>query len=234
MTDQLDLSDLRHELDRAGISDLDGLLRRLRTDGVGARAATEDVLPDTEPGTTATPAPKPMGTPVVDLIIDGDRHDAHVHRELAGQGLTYTPGVDAKREPVLYAFTSPSGLTQHLAVAEPLSDTVAEDIGTTNPDSLSGVSRYFEHADQGGDQLSNNPGRAWRDLTQVRRGFLGLGNWNDIISAVDWCRWDLMLYEHVGYGGARLFLRAGRTYNRLSDFGWNDVASAVANFGTRR
>ena len=96
------------------------------------------------------------------------------------------------------------------------------------------VSRYFEHAGQGGDQLSNNPGRAWRDLTQVRRGFLGLGNWNDVISSVDWCRWDLMLYEHVGYGGARLFLRAGRTYNQLSDFGWNDVASATANFGTRR
>ena len=27
---------------------------------------------------------------------------------------------------------------------------------------------------------------------------------------------------------------AGRTYNQLSDFGWNDVASATANFGTRR
>ena len=36
MTDQLDLTDLRSELDSAGISDLDGLLRRLRADGVGA------------------------------------------------------------------------------------------------------------------------------------------------------------------------------------------------------
>ena len=43
MTDQLDLTDLRRELDSAGISDLDGLLRRLRTEGVGAEAATEDV-----------------------------------------------------------------------------------------------------------------------------------------------------------------------------------------------
>ena len=157
-----------------------------------------------------TPGPQPMHTPAVDLIIDGDRHDARVHTELAGRGLTYAPGVDARREPVLYAFSSPTGLTEHLAAAEPLAFEMAGDIGTTNPDSLSAVSRYFEHAGQGGDQLSNNPGRAWRDLTQVRRGFLGLGNWNDVISSVDWCRWDLMLYEHVGYGGARLFLRAGR------------------------
>ena len=234
MTDQLDLTDLRRELDSAGISDLDGLLRRLRAEGVVADDAIEDNIADTEPGAAPSPIPKPMRTPAVDLIIDGDRHDAGVYAELAGRGLTYSPGVDAKREPVLYGFTTAAGLSEHLAATEPLAFELAEDIGTTNPDSLSGVSRYFEHAGQGGDQLSNNPGRAWRDLTQVRRGFLGLGNWNDFISAVDWCRWDLMLYEHVGYGGARLFLRAGRTYNRLSDFGWNDVASATANFGTRR
>ena len=61
-----------------------------------------------------------MRTPVVDLIIDGDRHDAGVHAELAGLGLTYTPGVDAKREPVLYGFTTPGGLSEHLAATEPL------------------------------------------------------------------------------------------------------------------
>jgi len=234
MTDQLDLTDLRRELDSAGISDLDGLLHKLRADGVGAEPPSEEVLTDAGPGAVPTAGPKPMQTPAVDLIIDGDRHDARVYAELAGRGLTYAPGVDAQREPVLYGFSTPTGLTEHLAAAEPLAFEMAGDIGTTNPDSLSGVSRYFEHAGQGGDQLSNNPGRAWRDLTQVRRGFLGLGNWNDIISSVDWCRWDLMLYEHVGYGGARLFLRAGRTYNQLSDFGWNDVASATGNFGTRR
>ena len=175
-----------------------------------------------------------MQAPAVDLIIDGDRHDAGVYAELAGRGLTLHPGRRCAAGARALRLHDPAGLTEHLAVAEPLAVELAGDIGTTNPDSLSGVSRYFEHADQGGDQLGNNPGRAWRDLTQVRRGFLGLGNWNDVISAVDWCRWDLMLYEHVGYGGARLFLRAGRTYNRLSDFGWNDVASATANFGTRR
>jgi hypothetical protein len=234
MTDQLDLTDLRRELDSAGISDLDGLLRRLRADGIGAEPTAEEVLAAAGPEAAPSSAAKPMQEPAVDLIIDGDRHDAGVYAELSGRGLLYTPGVDARREPVLYGFTDPAGLTEHLAVAEPLAVEMAGDIGTSNPDSLSGVSRYFEHAGQGGDQLGNNPGRSWRDLTQVRRGFLGLGNWNDVISSVDWCRWDLMLYEHVGYGGARLFLRAGRTYNQLSDFGWNDVASATANFGTRR
>lgn len=234
MTDQLDLTELRRQVADEGVADLDGLLRRLHAEGIGAGdALEEDVAGDG--AVTAPPSVRqPMRTPALDLVIDGDRHDPSVYRELAGRDLTYLPGTDGHREPILYAFTTPSGLSDHLAATAPLSTALGDDIGTTNPDSLSTTSVYFEHADQGGDRLSNNPGRAWRDLTRVRRGFLGLGDWNDVISSVDWCRWDVMLYEHVGYGGARLFLRAGRTYNRLSDFGWNDVASSVANFGTRR
>lgn len=159
--------------------------------------------------------------------LDGERHEPTVVNELDGQALYSTPAMDSTGEPMLHSFTTLEGLRTFLSTE------AAGDIGTTNPDSLSGVSRYFEHAGFSGDTLSNNPGYTWRDLTQVRRGFLGLGNWNDIITGVDWCRWDISLYEHVNYGGSQLYLRAGRTYNNISEFGWNDRASATVNWGRR-
>lgn len=228
MTQQLDPVELRRQLDAAEISDLDTLLARLAE---SSDHTVEDAAPDEG---EVPPAGRPVSAPVVDLILDGERHGPAVFAELAGTDLHATPGVDAAGEPVLYAFTTRAALTAHLSATEVKPSHDEGDIATSNPNSLSPVSTYFEHAGLGGDRLSNNPARAWQDLTRVRRGFLGLSNWNDLISSVDWCRWDIVLYEHINYGGRRLYLPAGRTYKFLFNYGWNDVASATANLGYRR
>ncbi|MDF3313695.1 hypothetical protein P3H15_53485 [Rhodococcus sp. T2V] len=188
-------------------------------------------------------APKPHTPPEMNLTIDGESHDPAVITELDGRPLYSTPGIDSKGDPVLHSFTSPAGMFEHLANTpwEPHasfpsnSDRAAGDIGTTNPDSLPALSYYFENAYKGGDWLQNGPGRAWRDLRRVPRGIFHLGDWNDIISSVDWCRWDISLYEHPGYQptASQLYLRAGRTYYYLAEFGWSDKASSTVNWGQR-
>lgn len=159
------------------------------------------------------------------VVIDGETNAPEVVHEFDGRALHSTPGTDSRGEAVLYCFTSMEGLSEHLVAAP------RHDIGTTNPDSLSELSYYYEHDDAGGDWLQNGPARAWRDLTRVQRGLFG--NWNDIISSVNWCRWDISLYEHINYGGSQLYLPAGKTYFHLSRYGWNDRASATVNWGRR-
>jgi hypothetical protein len=99
------------------------------------------------------------------------------------------------------------------------------------PDSLPEQAYFYEHMNGDGDVLSLSPGYAYRDLTRTGRGWFG--NWNDVISSVSWCRWDISLYEHVNYGGAQLWLRAGCNYPYLAGFGWNDRASSIVNWGRR-
>jgi hypothetical protein len=222
-------TELRNQLAAEGVDSLDTLVRRLAATVSPFSSEDEDDLAAVEsaqsPSVTAQP-PKPHTPPQTAWFLDGDRHDAEVITELNGTALYSAVGSDAHGEPALHSFTSLEGLRSHLRAGD-------GDIGTSNPDSLSPISRYFEDINQGGDLLQNNPGRAWHDLTQVRHGFLGLGNWNDLISSVDWCRWDISLYENISYGGSQLYLRAGRTYNNVVDFGWNDRASAVVNWGQR-
>jgi hypothetical protein len=220
-------TELRNQLAAEGVDSLDALVRRLARTVSPFSAEDEDDLAAVEKGQTSRAAQPPKHTPPKTAwFLDGDRHEPEVITELNGTALYSAVGSDRHGEPALHSFTSLQGLQSHLRAA-------AGDIGTSNPDSLSPLARYFEHAGQGGDLLQNNPGRAWHDLTQVRHGFLGLGNWNDLISSVDWCRWDISLYEDINYGGSQLYLRAGRTYNNLSDFGWNDRASATVNWGQR-
>lgn len=207
-------------------SAVDAVIARLASRSTHG-SAQEDAVAAAEQLSPMTPAPVPHQPPQMLWTLDGERHEPTVINELDGQALYSTPATDGSGEAVLHSFTGLEGLRTFLSTE------AAGDIGTTNPDSLSGVSRKFEQAGFSGDTLSNNPGFAWPDLTQVRRGLLGLGNWNDIITSVDWCRWDTSLYEHVNYGGSQLYLRAGRTYNNISEFGWNDRASATVNWGRR-
>jgi hypothetical protein len=229
-TSQTDIErTIRELLSSERITSLDGLIERL-VRASARRLDNEDtllVLAETlwREQREAT-RPKPHRPPEMNLYVDRQRHDPARIGEFDGRALYFAPDFDAKGDPVMYGFTTAAGLQAHLAAPR-------HDIGTSNPDSLTPLARYAEHDDQQGDWLWNNPGRAWRDLTRVSRGYLGLGNWNDIVSSVDWCRWDISLYEHVNYGGSQLYLRAGRTYNHLSAFGWNDRASATVNWGTR-
>jgi hypothetical protein len=219
-------AELKNRLAAAGVDSLDTLVSRLAATVSPLSVADQDDLAAVENAPEATQPPKPHTPPKTAWFLDGDRHEPEVITELNGTALYSTVGSDKHGDPALHSFTSLQGLQAHLRAGD-------GDIATTNPDSLSPMARYFEHAGQGGDLLQNNPGRAWHDLTQVNHGFLGLGNWNDLISSVDWCRWDISLYEHINYGGSQLYLAAGRTYNNLSDFGWNDRASATVNWGRR-
>ncbi|GAA1518766.1 hypothetical protein GCM10009827_037490 [Dactylosporangium maewongense] len=251
-------SEIRNSLSESGIDSLDALVRRLAS-SPAAQPAHEDYLPMTEESDrNSSPEeprpPKPHRPPEMNLVIDGEHHDPAVIAEFNGRALYSTPGFDAKREPTLYSFTTRASLHDHLVNtrydtlrnARPETArrrngavlTGADDIGTSNPDSLPEISYYFEHESRQGDWLQNGPGRGWSNLKLVGRGFLNLGDWDNIISSVDWCRWDVSLFDWPGFrGGAlpnsELYLRAGRTTYHLSELGWNDRASCTANWGIR-
>ncbi len=108
-----------------------------------------------------------------------------------------------------------------------------EHICQSPPDALPEQACFFEHVNEEGDIICLPPNRAYADLTRVSRGFLGTGDWNDFISSVSWCRWDVSLFEHIHYGGSQLWLRAGCTTPNLVELGWNDRASAIVNWGRR-
>ena len=221
---------IRMLLSDEGITSLDSLVDRL-VRASSRRLHEEDtllVMAETLWREHREPRkPKPHRPPEMNLFVDRQRHDPAKIGEFDGRALYFTPDFDAKGDPILHSFTTAAGLQMYLAMA------ARHDGGAANPDYLTPIAQYAEHDDQLGEWLSNNPGRAWRDLTRVSRGPLGLGDWNDIISSVKGCRWDISLYEHVDYGGSQLYLRAGRHYNHLADFGWNDRASATVNWGTR-
>ena len=222
---------VRQALTEAKIDSLDTLVSHL-VDLSTRQLRDEDHL--LMIGGGSSESTKPHQPPEMNLVIDGEQHAPSVITQFNGRALYSTPGVDSNGDPVLYSFTTLSSFNDHLTTARHQFLKVRfELVETSNPDTLSDLSYYYEHDSGEGDWLQNGPGRAWRDLTRVRRGFGGFGDWNDIISSVNWCRWDISLYEHVGYGGSILYLPAGRTYPNLRRFGWNDRASSTVNWGRR-
>lgn len=95
---------------------------------------------------------------------------------------------------------------------------------------------FFSDIHENGDVICLAPGRAYPDLTGVGRTkvlWWYSDFWNDVISSVSWCRWDVTLYEHTNYGGSQLWLPAGCNTPNLVELGWNDRASSVVNWGQR-
>lgn len=216
---------IREELSKAGCESLDALISQLANLSL-SQLHQEDYLFMVAESTSESS--KPHKPPEMNLVIDGERHEPSVITQFNGRALYSTPGLDSKGDPTLYSFTTLKSLNAHLITTRGIGDIV-----TSFPDYLSELSYYFENSNADGDRLQNGPGRAWSDLTRVGRGIFRLGDWNDIISSVDWCRWDISLYEHINYGGSQLYLRAGRTYDNLEEFGWNDRASSTVNWGRR-
>ena len=104
------------------------------------------------------------------------------------------------------------------------------------PDNLPEQACFFEHTNEGGDVICLPPARAYPDLTRVGRNkvfWWYTTDWNDVVSSVSWCRWDVSLYEHINYGGSALYLTAGCNTPNLVELGWNDRASAIVNWGQR-
>jgi hypothetical protein len=203
----------------------------------------------------AEPAPPPDGPPPapaivhrfpsVPLLLDGQTvPDADALRVHDGRPLYYTPLRNGKAL-ALAAFTSRERMMAqawHLRAALPATQPAAASAGrfeaicTTNPDSLPDQVCFYEDIGEAGDVKCLAAGRAYPNLLQVGRvkvGWWYTSDWNDVISSVAWCRWDVTLYEHINYGGSQLFLPAGCNTPNLVELGWNDRASSVVNWGTR-
>ena len=100
------------------------------------------------------------------------------------------------------------------------------DVGTT----------YFYDDDRcQGESLALTSNRGYVRLSKVGRGFLGLGDWNDVISSVSTMNRIVVLYEHKNYGGSTLTLERGDRTSRnewleLNSQGWNDRASSLGTW----
>jgi hypothetical protein len=98
---------------------------------------------------------------------------------------------------------------------------------------------YFENSGYRNDSLTLEPGWGYYDLTQVSKGFLGLGDWNDEISSVSSRSGDCDPVEYPRYGVFCATVLCddihweGQTLSifyaadDLSVFGWNDRTSSM-------
>ncbi|TKS96361.1 hypothetical protein [Streptomyces lasalocidi] len=179
-------------------------------------------------------SPRPHTPPQVPVVINGEVNEPRTVHEFDGQALYSTPGF-RKEELVLYMFTDMEKMSDHLRTQRLDRPLVRHEttIGTSNPDSCPVNARYSEHDHGGGDWLWNGPALGWLDLKKVGRGFLHLGDWNDIISSTDFCRWHVTLFDRPNYGGNRFEIPAGIAVNHLTPFGWNDCVSSTFNWGRR-
>jgi hypothetical protein len=94
---------------------------------------------------------------------------------------------------------------------------------------------FYEHMEvlspNRGDELHLSPNRGYYDLTEVSRGFLGSGDWNDIISAIWMAQTSVcVLHEHIHWQGSTLTITlvSQQAYGSpLANVGWNDRASSL-------
>ncbi|MBC2908131.1 hypothetical protein [Streptomyces cupreus] len=91
--------------------------------------------------------------------------------------------------------------------------------------------RVWEDGNEGGDRLELEAGFHWRDLTRVPRGFLHTQNWNDIISSVSVCAFNVELFDDIHLSGARFFIDRHNRIPDLTPFGFNDRTSSFINYG---
>ncbi len=79
--------------------------------------------------------------------------------------------------------------------------------------------------------ISLPPNRGYPDLTEVGRGFLDLGDWNDEISAVTLNgNWVAVLHEHIHFKGRTLTITRDSNPFDMRDLrrvGFNDMASSI-------
>jgi hypothetical protein len=191
--------------------------------------------------------------PRIPLMLDGDLlekpEDLTAYN---GQPLYYTP-VRNDSGVTLAAFTSRDQMfVEAKAICDRFSDSPVETLSKNlsqsvarsqsehicqqPPDNLPEQVCFFSDIHENGDVICLDPNRAYPDLTGVGRTkvmWWYTTDWNDVISSVSWCRWDISLYEHTHYSGSQLWLPAGCNTPNLVELGWNDRASSVVNWGQR-
>jgi hypothetical protein len=96
----------------------------------------------------------------------------------------------------------------------------------TPPKTPSPVSMFWEDMNFDGEGFVLHANRGYANLKKKGRGFLGLGDWNDVISSVQMQGTHVcILHEHINWAGSTLTLFSSEPY--LARSGWNDRASSV-------
>ncbi|WP_411574730.1 hypothetical protein [Streptomyces fradiae] len=183
---------------------------------------------------------RPFGASVP-LVLDGEPVAHEEHADLAGP-LHLTP-LGHGDTAVLAAFTDRAAMLEAVrredgADGEPSPERLErarasfETVCTTNPAALPARVCFFEDAGEQGDVKCLDAGLGYPNLSRVRRGFLSTQNWNDVISSLSWCRFDVSLFDAFDWQGNEFFARKGCTTPDLARFGWGDRAASIANWGT--
>lgn len=231
---------LSHALREASVSSLEELV--VRAAEIGSLGTDGGALPVAE--TVPAPDREAIGAdalaPEVDvpLLLDGEVvEDRERLADLKGAPLHYTPLHNGPGV-ALAAFTRRDAMLAEsgdlLASLGNVKLMSLDHVCTSDPNTLPEQVCFFQHVDEQGDVLCLQPGRAYQDLTRVGRAKLlwwYTADWNDTISSVSHCRWDVSLFEHVNFGGDEYFLRAGCNTPNLVPLGWNDRASGIVNWG---
>ncbi|MFJ8692994.1 hypothetical protein [Streptomyces roseolilacinus] len=179
----------------------------------------------------------------VPLVLDGEpvEDEERVHADLAGP-LHLTP-LGRGADTVLGAFTDRAAMLEAVRREDAADEEVSperlerarasfEHICTSNPSVLPARVCFFEDAGEQGDVKCLDPGLGYPNLSRVRRGFLSTQNWNDVISSLSWCRFDVSLFDAFDWQGNEFFARKGCNNPDLARFGWGDRAASIANWGT--
>ncbi|GAA4932053.1 hypothetical protein ACFPM3_03660 [Streptomyces coeruleoprunus] len=179
--------------------------------------------------------------PVVPLVLDGEpvEDEERMHADLAGP--LHLTRLGQGDDVVLAAFTDREAMIaearrQYAGGATEPQDVKPkrsmEHICTSNPSTLPAEVCFFEDAGEQGDVKCLGPMLGYRNLSRVRRGFLGTQNWNDVISSLSWCRFDVSLFDAFDWQGNEFFAPKGCNTPDLNRFGWGDRAASVVNWGT--
>jgi hypothetical protein len=99
--------------------------------------------------------------------------------------------------------------------------------GSHFPQVPPGSCRFWSDMNYQGDEQMLGAGRQYSNLLDVGRGFLGAGDWNDVISSFLWSAHvtSVVLFEHIHFQGSSH--TSFTPHNFLDQVGWNDRASSV-------
>ncbi|MEV6984844.1 hypothetical protein AB0M95_26785 [Sphaerisporangium sp. NPDC051017] len=171
--------------------------------------------------------------PQVAVVIDGVEYDPADVTRFDGQVLTFV--ADGSTDRIL-AFTDDRPLRTAIWAAKAIGRSSTR---TATPDDMRagprpptiGEVQMFEHHFYGGDWFWLGAKLGWPDLTRVRHGSWPGSDWNDTISSIGATNCLVFYYEHINYGGIRLYGTPGIDIPDLGRIGWNDRISSVANYG---
>jgi hypothetical protein len=163
------------------------------------------------------------GTTDYVVVVDGtETKDVSAYD---GQVLHFVAEPAPFAEGRIHAFTALPELKTRLM-------TLADEgpIMVSPPDSLTPDCFFWDDAGFSGNVKSVPAGFEFRDLTRVRRNVFWQ-DWNDVISSIDPSRSFRVAWQDVEDSGPSLSMAPGWGHGNLTQIGWNDRISAIANFG---